>query len=621
MVIHFSGYELDLSIAELTKDGLPVRIQPQPLKVLCLLASRPGQVVSREELRDEIWQSQTFVDFEQGLNTCVRQIRAALNDNPDAPRFVETVPRRGYRFIGTISENGGTASPAVVSPTPDLAPASSHWKLWSVLAVLTVVVAASLYAGMYYWRAANTAKPGRVTLAVLPFEDLSPGARDLSFSDGLTEEMITQIGELEPTDLGVIARTSTVQYRGTSKSVEQIAAELGVGYVLEGSVRREDNRVRIVAKLIQADDQTPLWANTFESDGKNLLALQNQVALRVARTLALKLLPSGRDVFARISTTVPDAYDDYLRARQLSRKGDAQSLLESIPYYEAAIRHDPNYAIAYAALAETYLTLSDRRTIPPQRAFPRAKQAIQEVLELDPSFTEGYAVLAATRAFYDWDWKAAEPDFLHAMERKTTSSSAHLLYARYLRALGRMDEALAQIQAAQKLEPDSPMVTLNLAAFYYYARNPDRAIEIAQQLVTADPKAAAGRLLQGMSYEQKGDLKQALTLLQEAVSLSDNNSMYLGALGHAYGVAGMKPEAQKVLTQLSSTAPLDYVSQYDVALVQSALGDSDAALKSLQRACDEKALSLRYVNIDPRFDSLRKDARFQAVVKRVGLNQ
>jgi len=622
MEIHFSGFQLDLTRGELRKDGIPVRLQPQPMKVLCLLASHPGRLVTREELRKEVWESQTFVDFEQGLNTCIRQIRAALNDNPDSPRFVETVPRRGYRFIGTVSGNGVATGSALASsaPAPEFVQARSHWRLWLALGVAAVAVAGSLYAGVRYWRALSAAKSAKVMLAVLPFEDLSPEVREQSFSDGLTEEIIAQIGGLEPADLGVIARTSAIQYRSTTKSVNQIGEELGVNYVLEGTVRREGDHVRIVAKLIHVDDQTPLWVNTFESDGQNLIALQNQVAQRVARTLALKLLPTGRDLLARITTSVPQARDDYLRARHLARNGNTQSLLESIPLYEAAIQHDPNYAIAYAGLADAYLTLSDRRTIPPQRAFPRAKQAVQEVLELDPSFAEGYAVLAAIRAFYDWEWQDAGLDFLRAMERNADSTRAHLMYARYLRALGRWDQALAQLHAAEELEPGSSDVALNVAAHFYYAREPDRTIEITQKIIAADPKSAAGRRLLGVAYEQKGELEQALTLLQEAVPLSRNNSMYLGALGHAYGLAGMKTEARKVLKQMTD-AKTDYMSAYDIALIHLGLGDAESALTSLHKAVEERAVALRYLNIDPRFDSLRTDPRFQSIVQRVGLNQ
>lgn len=622
MEIRFSDFAFDVDRGELLKDGIPVHLQPQPTKVLCLLASHPGRLVTREEIREEVWESQTFVDFEQGLNTCIRQIRAALDDSPETPRFVETVPRRGYRFIATLSTSAASpdAGPAEATAAPILAGSRWHLGLWFGLVIVALLVTIGFYAAVHYGDVPATQKSGRVMLAVLPFEDLSSGADEQSFSDGLTEELIAQIGGMEPNKLGVIARTSAMQYRRTSKSVAQIGDELGVSYVLEGSVRWEGSHVRIVAKLIQANDQTPLWSKMFESDTRNLIALQNQVALHVARTLALKLLPSEPELLARITTPVPDAYEDYSHARQVARQGTTQGLQESIPLYEAAIQHDPNYAIAYAGLADTYLTLSDRRTISPQRAFPRTEEAVREVLALDPSYAEGYIVLAAIRAFYDWEWKDAGYHFRRAMEHNADNPRAHLIYARYLRALGRWDQALAQLQAAEKLDPGSTVVALNLAVHHYYARQPDRTLELARKVLAADPQSEAARRLLGIAFEQKGEPEKALPLLQEAVSLSGNNSMYLGALGHAYALAGRTSEARKILKQMTE-AKADYMSAYDIALIHLGLGDTDSALKSLQKAVDERALNLRYLNIDPRFDNLRADPRFQAIVQRIGFDR
>ncbi|HYO15209.1 MAG TPA: winged helix-turn-helix domain-containing protein, partial [Thermoanaerobaculia bacterium] len=436
-LMRFGLLELAPDTGELRKGGRPVRLQPQPARVLAVLAGRAGELVTREELHREVWGEGTHVDLDQGINFCIRQIRAALGDSAEAPVYIETVPRRGYRFLAPVED----ASPAPGGPPPSPPPVPARRRLprSAVSAVLLLLaLALTLFAAARAGRPPSKSPEGRAMLAVLPFEDLSgePGAEH--WSDGLTEELISQLGRIDPGRLGVIARTSSMRYKGTREPVDRIGRELGVDYILEGSVRRSGERWRITAQLIEVRDQTHLWAESYDREAADVLAVQREVSERVARALALELLP-GRAAAA--PPVPPAAREAFLKGRYLLNKRDrtAAETEKSVSLFEQAVAAAPSHAAAWAGLADALAALPR----PPRQIVPRARAAALRALEIDPGLAVAHYRLAGIHLYYDWDWEAARREYERALELDPGYATAHHSFAAYFSILGRHDEALA----------------------------------------------------------------------------------------------------------------------------------------------------------------------------------
>jgi TolB-like protein/Flp pilus assembly protein TadD len=567
--VRFAAFAVDLRAGELRKHGVKVRLQEQPFQMLSALLERPGEVVTREELRKRLWSGNTFVDFEHSLATAVKKLRQALSDTAARPQFIETLPRRGYRFIAALE-----AAPRVDKPI----------------------------------------------LAVLPFENLTGDAEQEYFSDGMTEEMIARLGRLYPQRLGVIARASVIRYKNTDKDIDQIGRELGADYVLKSSVRRTSRRIHITAELIQVKDRTHLWAARFEGDEANVPAIHSEIARHIGRSLQVELLPAKRVAMAGASTANQEAYGAFLRGRYCLNKGTAEGVKNAIQHFEEATSKDSGYAVAHAGLAVA-LDLADHfRVFPGRQAFPRAKAAAIKALELNDSLPEAHNALAFARHSFDWDWAGAEQAYQRAITLNPNFATARHWHGFYLGMLGRVDEALAEMRRAQELNPLSIIIRTHLGLMLYRGRRYDEAIEQLRHTLEMEPDFGAARYFLAWAYEQKGMDEETIAHLQRALIVSPGSPDRVGALGHAHAVFKRKEQARKALQELHKLSERRFVSAYDFAIIHVGLGEADQAFQWLERACEERSFSmLMSLKAEPRLDPLRSDPRFQDLVRRVGL--
>jgi TolB-like protein/DNA-binding winged helix-turn-helix (wHTH) protein len=624
--IRFGGFELALKSGELRKNGDIVRLQPQPFKVLVFLASHPGQTVTRQELQQAVWDGETFVDFEHGLNFCIKQIRNALGDDAQSPRLIETLPRRGYRFIAEIEKLNGSpmiesgpdsalqskgAEPVTVR-TPPNASTPAGWSFATTLALIGAIVVAALIAGYFLWRSANklAAPKPKLMLVVLPFENLSGDPEQDYFSDGMTEEMIARLGQLEPKTLGVIARTSAMTYKGANKDIARIGRELGVSFVVEGSVRREQDKVRITAQLIQVSDQTHLWSESYDRSTGDALSVQRQVANQIASALAIELLGDKKSE-ARSSSSA-EAVDAYLRGRYLWNKGNRENVMRSVEYFNQAIERDPNYAAAFAGLANSYRLLGMNYALLPAEAYPKAMDAALRAVELDPTCADGYVSLGTIKFRYEWKWEEAERHFRRALEINSSFGMAHHDYAWFLVAMQRFDEGIEQIKLAQRFDPLSPLANSDVGWVYLMARRYDEAIEQINRTLELEPTFGSALACLERAYTLKGQQREALeTLVRETgqKGVSARNGDPAKAIEMLYRKR-LEGKLEAIKKQRSSS--------YSVATICAAAGERDQAFEWLERAFRERDPMLVAVMTDPAFDALRSDARFVALIKQIG---
>jgi TolB-like protein len=595
-VVRFGTFEVDLRAGELRKHGLRIRLQEQPFQVLAALLERPSEIVTREELRKKLWPADTFVDFDHGLNKAINKIREALSDSAENPRFVETVARRGYRFLVPVEWLG--EKPSLAAPTtdrgiaPDALSRSPH---------------------------ALSPAAGKIRLVVLPFQNLSGDPEQEFFSDGLTEEMISQLARVSPQRLGVIARTSAMRLKGAKGDVVQIGKQLQLDYILEGSVRRVGSRVRITAQLIQVHDQTHMWVASYDRELADVFAIQREVAESVARSLALELLPGTSKALARRTPINPAAYEDYLKGRYYWNRFTGEETRKAIAHFERAIEREPDYGPAYDALSLCFVQLCFLNVLPPKEGYPVAKAAALKALSIDDTLAEARGAVALCNLYNDWDWTAAEEQFKRALLLDHGGALIHHEYALYLAAMGRLKEAQEEDKQALSLDPLSLLYHTALARLFYFAHDDDRALEECRKALELDTSfhMAHGQL--GLVYARKRMFGEAVSAFQEAIALSRGNPAYLAAMGHAYGQAGMRREAVEALEKLHEISTQRFVSSYFMGLVYLGLEERGEAFRFLEAACAERYLWLVYLNVDPAFDALRSDRRFQDLVRRVGL--
>jgi len=627
-ILGFGPFEVDLSSGELRREGLKVKLQDQPLRLLVLLLESAGEVVTREELRSKLWPADTFVDFDHSLNTAVRKLREALGDSADAPRYVETLAKRGYRFAVPVREREPAAPTALSAdaeapaPAPHAAPRGRPFAS-RVVAIAGVLVAAAL---VTYWMGARPGprtQPGRkLTLAILPFDNLSGEADQEYLSDGLTEEMTTQLARLAPDRLRVTARSSTWKYKRADRDIPRIRQELGADYVLEGSLRRAGERVRVTAQLVQVADQTHIWAQTYDREMRDVLVLESEVARSVARAIAMTLAPEAEARLARARPVRPESYQDYLRGRYFFNRKTEAALRQALGYFQRAVAADPGYAPAYTGLADCYWSLGASSVVgglPPRQAMPEAKAAALKALEIDDTLAEAHASLAFVHLLYDWDFVASEKEFKRALELDPDYTAAHHWYSHCLLPLGRMEESLAESRRALELEPLSLVVNTHLGWHYFYARQYDKAIEQYRRTLELDPAFPQTQRYAAWALLQKGRHEEAIADLRAASGALGPDPEVEAELGHALAVAGRRAEARAVLEGLRQLSSSRYVSPYSVALVHAGLGDRDQALAWLDKAYDERSDYMPYLGLEPMLDPLRSDPRFSALVRRVGL--
>lgn len=611
--VRFGAFEVDLHAGELRKNGVRIKLQEQPLQLLALLLKSPGEVVTREELQRKLWSTGTFVDFEHSLNAAVKRLREALGDSADNPRFIETLPRHGYRFIAPVQRTTPTNLPARISTA-----IRPRW-LVAVGSIALLLIAAGSY---LLWRQTDkTVQPGRrVMLAVLPFENLSGDPSDELLSDGMTREMINWLGRLDAHRLGVIAATSAMKYKNSPKKISEIGRELGVDYILEGGVQSDGSRVRITAQLIAVENQAHLWAESYDRDRSDVLLTQADIARAVTRQIRLTLTPQAQQQFTMARKVNPDAYVEYLRGQAESTSFTFEGMAREQAYYEQALQKDPNFALAYAGLANCYLSYMITRRLPPGEAAKRIKEFVTKALQLDENLGEAYGVLAYTNWRYDWNVQAADRNFQRAFELSPNSLRVHSHHINYLAWRGQRAEALAEWAILRQLDPVRLESEVHSGHVYYQTRDYRLMIEAMRNYVASNPHHWLGRNLLGVAYQGSGQTLLAIPEYQKAVEYSGNDSDPTASLAYAYARTGKRAEAEKTLRDLLDQSRTSYVSPYMIATIYAGLGNKDKAFEYLEKAYNERSADLSYfLKADLRMDTLRSDRRLQNLTKRMGL--
>jgi TolB-like protein/DNA-binding winged helix-turn-helix (wHTH) protein/Tfp pilus assembly protein PilF len=637
-ILHFGIFEVDLKACELRKHGLRLKLPEQPFQVLVVLLEKPGEIVTREELRNRLWPEDTFVDFDHGLNNAVMRLREVLGDASENPRFVETIPRRGYRFIAPVvgaafpvsSATGAEvdAGPVLVPPvaSPSVEPAAfkppseaaTIQRKWSasrwVIAAAAVLVAAALFVAAFirYGRvdANRTSQARTKSLIVLPVENLSGDKDQEYFADGMTDDLIANLAKIR--SLRVISRSTAMAYKGTRKPMSQIASELNVDAVFEGTVLRVGNRVRITAELVQVSTDRHLWADTYESEMGDILALQNRVSSAIVNEIRINLTPQDQERLARNPAVAPEGYENYLKGRYYWNKRSDEHLTRAIGYFEQATHQDPQYALAYAGLADCYAIISAEifGTMAAAEAAPKAKAAALKALEIDPTLSEAETSLATVKFNYDWDWEGAAAGFAKAIQDNPSYATAYQRYSLYLTAMGRPEASFEQINKARELDPLSISINFSLGWRLYMARQYDRAIQQLRNTLEMDPSYELPHLVLGLSYAQKGAFDLAIPELRKAVELSHGTPLMTSALANAYARSGNKAEAEKLLADLIAESKKQYVSPYYLAVVYVGLGKKEEALNWLQKAFADRSNGLVFMKVEPELDDLRSNPRF-----------
>jgi TolB-like protein/DNA-binding winged helix-turn-helix (wHTH) protein/Flp pilus assembly protein TadD len=621
--VSFGVFDMDLGTGELRKHGLRIRLQRQPFDVLAMLIERAGQVVSREELQQKLWPDNTFVDFDHGLNKAINKIREALGDSADTPRFVETVARRGYRFLADVKVPVPVSAP-VVAASPEttvdarLPRALPDRRVLAWLLAFSVLIIVAT-AGVL-WRARSTmhAQPSIHSLAVLPLESLSSDQSQDYFADGMTDELITELGRISA--LRVISRTSMMSYKHTRKPLRDIARQLNVDAVVEGTVLRSGDVVRITAQLIDATSDTHLWSDSYEGELKNTLALQNSVASAIAAQIRVSLNAQERAALHSAVVVNPAAYESYLKGRFFWNKRTTNGLSTALAYFNQAIEQDPTYARAYAGLADTYALLGDWQyaVMTPKEALPKAKDAATKAITLDPALGEGHNSLAFCLDGFDWNFAEAGKEFERAIALNPGYATAHHWYAWHLALGRRYDEALSEMRKAQNLDPLSLVINADLAELLSLAHHDDEAIQQSRKTLELDPGFGLAHNHLGQAYLQKGMAGEAIVELQKAVSLSGGTATCVANLARAYVAAGRRSQALALLDDLRTRSNPLHPYASEIAVIFAALGDPDQAMAWLERGASERFNP--GVLLRPGLDPLRHDARFVDLLRRVGID-
>ena len=621
--LRFDNFELDLRTEELRKHGVRLRLQGQPLQVLAALLKRAGDVVTREELRAQIWTTDTFVDFDHSLHNAIARLREVLGDSAERPRFIETLPRRGYRFIAPV-DAGDLPAPSRAAGSATPTALSGHARLTKSHALLLTTAFAILAVSIVLWLARTGGAPANAaprlnSIAVLPLENLSGDPSQEFFADGMTDQLITDLAKVG--SLRVISRTSVMQYKGTRKGLPEIARELNVDTIVEGSVIRSGQRVRVTAQLVQAPTDLHLWAETYDRDLGDILKLQGEVAEAIAGQVRAQLTPTQQALIRRAAAVDPAAYDAYLKGRLyfVNEFTKPDSLKKAQHLFEEAIQKDPNFALAYAGLADTYLYLTFSGTLPKESAYQSAKKALAKALELDDTIGEAHDTLGVLYWQFDWDWDAAEREFNRAIALAPSYSCAHEDRAIFLAAAGRRSEALAEIAKIDQLDFSSSSATAE-SYTYYALRDYPALIEAARRALLLDPKDSRQHYFLGVGYEGTGEIQQAISEFQKAGQFSDGSLGPAVALAHAYSAAGKKAESEKIFRDLERKAKRTSASPYTMATIYAGLGENDKAFDLLEKAYSEKSLDFALgLQSDLLLDRLRPDPRFQIMLRRIRL--
>jgi TolB-like protein/DNA-binding winged helix-turn-helix (wHTH) protein/Tfp pilus assembly protein PilF len=649
--VRFGVSELDARSGELRRSGHRVALQPQPLEILRALVERPGEVVTREELRHRLWNNGAYVDFDRSLNKAIVKLRYALGDDADSPRYIETLPRHGYRFIplpqvqtrlDTALPAQGALTAAMPQPeapaSPQLTPVSRaqsegahhRWR-WAALGLSLLALAGWLISNWFRMEGGGTkpvelmnfqqpaqrvaeAAPAIHSLAVLPLENLSGDKEQEYFADGMTDALTTDLAQIG--SLRVISRTSAMRFKGSKKTLPQIASDLQVDAVVEGTVVRDDNRVRITAQLIETSSDHHLWAKSYERDLKDVLVLQDEIAQDVAEQIRAKLTSRERSLLTKVHAVDPEAHDAYMRGRYWWHTKTLEGSRRGLDYFQRAVAKDPTYALGYAGVADSFISMAWNFRLPANEAFPKAKEAAVKALELDPALAEAHASLASAQFAYDWDWTAAEHEFKQAIALNPNYAQAYHYYSYYLMAMGRLDEAVNGFEHARNLDPYAFHINWSLGTALYYARRYDEALLQYQRCLEMFPDRRA-ELYDSIAnvYEQRKMFAEAFAARQQALSIKKDPTATV--LDQAYQRSGYSGYVRKKIEILEEAPP----PQGDLLHWYALANDDAHVMTFLERLYDERFPWLLMLQVDPRSEPFRSSRRFRDLVRRIGLPQ
>jgi TolB-like protein/DNA-binding winged helix-turn-helix (wHTH) protein/Flp pilus assembly protein TadD len=616
----FGDFCLDAGQRALFRNGELLSLTPKSLETLLFLVERHGRIVDKKELMDAVWPD-TFVE-EVSLARNVSVLRKVLSESEEGQSYIETIPKRGYRFVAPVSESSDAVPASAAMPSAHSEPVKSQRFVSRLAFALAALI--SLFAVALWFRGSSLSlrlfPPSQTILVVLPVENLTGDPSQEYLADGLTEEVIAQLGSLSPQRLGVIARTSSMAYKHTNKTVRDIGRDLHADYVVEASLREGSGHVRFTAQLIRTRDQTHLWAHSFDRPLADVLALQNELARAIADEVRVDLQPQIAARLATARSVQPAAYDDFVRGRFHWNERSAREVHSAIDYFAQAISKDPGFAPAYASLADSYTLLTMMRDAPPGEMMPKAQGALLKALSLDDYMGDAHTVLGEISEVFNWDWATADKEFRRAIELEPNSSNARHQFAIHLAVMGRFPEALAHMKVAEQVDPVSPVTFASTGWIYLRGRRPDQAILECQKALDLDPKFARGHLCLGEAYEEKRDLEKAAEEFIAARVLTGMSADAIEQLRQALRQSGYQGYFRLRLQQLRAKATKSYVSPYDFADFSLRAGDREEALKWLEAAYAERSPYLVFLHIEPRMDSLRDDPRFQELIRHIGLS-
>ena len=623
--IHTGLFDIDFGSGEVHKDGRKVQLQEQPFRVLEILLERPGEVVTREQLQERLWSADTYVGFDEGLNTAIRKLRVAFGDSAENPRFIETVSRRGYRFIAPVKPgliSSPSAPSAIIAARKHRSP--SLKTRWIGLAVVVFAVCALTL----FLRTVAHHKPphGKITLVVLPLENFTGDSQQDYLADGVTEEIIAQLGSLDPQHLGVIARTSSMRYKHTQKSAAQISSEVGANYLLEGSVRHSGDRIRVTAQLIQSSDQTHLWADSYDRELSDVLRIESDIASSVASEIRLTLSQQIHQRLAAAARTNVEAHDAYLRGLQGWNLRTRDGFQQAITNFTRATELDPSYAPAFAGLARVYSLAPIFAGMPAGEAAPKALEAAGRALTLDETLADAHCALGFVKAHYEYDWPAAEREFRRAIELEPNNAYAHLFYSNsYLSPLGHHEEAIAEMRRAMDLDPLSPHIQSFAGVTFKWARRYDDSLAQFQKVNQIDPKFSLNHERLAQLYAILGRYDEAITEESKARLLAQEKPQdvlaKMNTLKRELVTGGERGywEEQLQSARDRQNPPEAYVRPYGLAIIYACLGQKPKAFENLENALAERDTQITELAIEPQFDALRSDGRFVDLERRIGL--
>lgn len=616
----FGAFEIDLCTGELRKNGIKIKLQDQPFQVLKLLLERPGEIVTREELRSKLWSENTFVDFDVGLNTAIKRLREALGDSAGSSHYVETLPRKGYRFIASVEPIEEAATqPTGANGQSQKAPSTPrNWKIWSAAAISVALILSLVYFNLNWLRQRFhlTSAPIQ-SIAVLPLENLSGDPGQEYFVDGMTDALTTNLGKIG--QIRVVSKTSMMRYKGTKKSLQDIAREIGVDALVEGGVTRSGDRIRITANLVQVSPEKHLWADSFEASIQDVLDLQDNASRAIANAIQVKLSPQEKVRLTNSHPVNPQAYDAYLQGKFFAETPGPDVGPKAVEYFEQAIKDDPAWSLPYSGLARIISIEGSNRALPNENC-TRAEDAAREALRRDPESPEAHAVFADVEYFCEWNWVEAEREVKRAIEINPNLAQAHSSRGRYLLTMGKTDEMLEETRQAVELDPLSFRIHWDRWTSLYAVGRYDEALAECHKILELNPNLDLGYLYCGDVNLQKGNLTEAVQALEKAVSLtSGKNPRTIAHLAYAYALAGRRDDAQKVLDNLIAISKKRHVHPDLIALVYLGLGQKEPAIEWLDKAYQVRARDLLDIRYDPKFAELRTDKRFVDLIRRIGL--